>query len=99
VSGIISEIAFAVQEQSEGIEQVNMAILEIDKVAQSNAASSEELSSSVSVFKTDRHHDLKSGHTGHYAEKKEAGKTARKAHLDTAKMVKGKQTAIPKQRR
>ena len=96
VSGIISEITSAIQEQSEGIEQVNRAIVEIDKVAQSSAASAEELSSSVSIFKTDRHHDLKSGQTGHYAEKRGTGNTVRKAHLDPAKMVKGKQIAIPK---
>jgi len=96
VSGLISEIAAAIQEQSEGIEQVNRAIVEIDKVAQSGAASAEELSSSVAVFKTDSRHDLKSGQTGHYVEKKGAGNTVRKAHLDPAKMVKGKQIAIPK---
>ena len=55
VSGLISEIAAAIQEQSEGIEQVNKAISEIDKVSQGNAASAEELSSTISIFKTNRH--------------------------------------------
>jgi len=80
VSSIISEIASAIKEQSEGIEQVNIAILEIDKVAQSSAASAEELSASISVFKTDRHYDRKTGHSEHYAEKKKAcSNTHRKA--------------------
>ncbi|MBW1719776.1 MAG: HAMP domain-containing protein [Deltaproteobacteria bacterium] len=96
MSGLISEIASAIQEQSEGIEQVNRAIVEIDKVAQGSAASAEELSSSVSVFKTDSHHDLKGGQTGYYAESKGAGNTVREAHLDQAKRGKGKQIAIPK---
>jgi|GEM_PF-387682 len=54
VTDLISEITAAIQEQSDGIRQVNKAISEIDKVAQNGAASAEELSSSVSIFKTDK---------------------------------------------
>ena len=90
VAGLISEIAAAIQEQSEGIEQVNRAISEIDKVAQNGAASAEELSSTVSIFKTSGRRDLKGGQTD--AESKGAGSTVRKP----AEMVKGKQIAIPK---
>jgi len=90
VAGLISEIAAAIQEQSEGIEQVNRAISEIDKVAQNGAASAEELSSTVSIFKTSGRRDLKGGQTD--AESKGAGSTVRKP----AEMVKEKQIAIPK---
>jgi len=90
VAGLISEIAAAIQEQSEGIEQVNRAISEIDKVAQNGAASAEELSSTVSIFKTNGHRDLKGGQTD--AESKGSGNTVRKP----AEMVKEKQIAIPK---
>ncbi len=96
VSEIISEIASAIKEQSEGIDQVNMAILEIDKVAQSSAGAAEELSASVSVFKTDRHYDQKSGLTGYDAEKKNTSNTPQKSHTDLTKMVKGKQISTSK---
>jgi len=42
VGNIVSEIAEASKEQSNGIEQVNMAITEMDKVVQQNAANAEE---------------------------------------------------------
>ena len=42
---LISEIATASQEQSQGIGQVNTAITQMDKVTQSNAASAEESAS------------------------------------------------------
>lgn len=96
VSEIISEIASAIKEQSEGIDQVNMAILEIDKVAQSSAGAAEELSASVSVFKTDRHYNQKSGNTGYGAEKKNTSNTPLKSHADPANMVKDKQISTCK---
>lgn len=52
VTDLISDMSAAIREQSEGIEQVNKALSEIDKVAQSGAASAEELSAAVSIFKT-----------------------------------------------
>jgi methyl-accepting chemotaxis protein len=45
VSDIIAEIAAASQEQSTGIDQVNKAVAQMDQVVQTNAAQTEELSS------------------------------------------------------
>jgi methyl-accepting chemotaxis protein len=45
VGAIVSEIAEASKEQSNGIEQVNLAITEMDKVVQQNAANAEESAS------------------------------------------------------
>ena len=45
LDSLISEIATASNEQSQGIEQVNTAIGQIDKVTQSNAAAAEESAS------------------------------------------------------
>ncbi|HTN50830.1 MAG TPA: methyl-accepting chemotaxis protein [Anaeromyxobacter sp.] len=48
VSDIVSEIAAAAKAQSAGIDQVNRAVGEMDKVTQQNAASAEESSSAAS---------------------------------------------------
>jgi len=45
VAGIIAEIAAASNEQSKGIEQINMAVSQMDKVTQTNAANAEESAS------------------------------------------------------
>ena len=45
---LLSDVAAASQEQSRGIHQISRAITEIDKVTQSNAASSEESASAAS---------------------------------------------------
>ncbi|MCF6248152.1 MAG: methyl-accepting chemotaxis protein [Desulfobacula sp.] len=45
VGGLVSEISEASKEQSSGIEQVNTAITEMDKVVQQNAANAEESAS------------------------------------------------------
>jgi methyl-accepting chemotaxis protein len=45
VGGLIAEISEASKEQSNGIEQVNLAITEMDKVVQQNAANAEESAS------------------------------------------------------
>ena len=42
---LIGEIAAASQEQSQGIEQINIAVQQMDKVVQSNAANAEETAS------------------------------------------------------
>jgi len=42
VSAVIKEIAIASHEQSEGIDQVNLAITQMDEVTQQNAALVEE---------------------------------------------------------
>ena len=45
VDDLVGEIATASREQSEGITQVNLAVTQMDKVTQSNAASAEESAS------------------------------------------------------
>jgi|GEM_PF-1042519 len=47
VSSLITEIATASVEQSQGIEQINKAVNEIDKVTQENAGASEEAASAA----------------------------------------------------
>ncbi|MCL4692769.1 MAG: hypothetical protein KJ060_09700 [Candidatus Hydrogenedentes bacterium] len=42
VSQLIGEVAAGSKEQSQGIEQINIAVSQLDKITQSNAASSEE---------------------------------------------------------
>jgi len=49
---LISEISSASKEQAQGIEQINIAVVEMDKVTQQNAAGAEELASSTAMFKT-----------------------------------------------
>lgn len=50
---LIKEIAAASQEQSQGIGQVNLALIEMDKTTQENAALAEVLSNCMSAFMTD----------------------------------------------
>ena len=45
VTQLIAEVSAASQEQSQGIEQVNTAVAQMDKVTQSNAANAEESAS------------------------------------------------------
>jgi methyl-accepting chemotaxis protein len=47
VNNLITEIAAASQEQSQGIEQINIAVTQMDKVTQQNAANSEESASAA----------------------------------------------------
>jgi methyl-accepting chemotaxis protein len=47
VSEIVAEIAKAAREELQGIEQVDRAVAEMDKVTQQNAASAEESSSAA----------------------------------------------------
>lgn len=56
VGVLVSDIASASGEQAEGIEQINKAVAEMDKVTQQNAATSEEMASSMAMFKI-RHDD------------------------------------------
>ncbi|MFH0730865.1 MAG: methyl-accepting chemotaxis protein [Pseudomonadota bacterium] len=51
VSGLVSEIAAASNEQAQGIEQVNRAVVEIDKVTQSTAGAAEESASASEALK------------------------------------------------
>ena len=48
VSDLVADIAAAAREQTAGIDQVNKAVAEMDKVTQQNAASAEESSSAAS---------------------------------------------------
>jgi methyl-accepting chemotaxis protein len=47
VDRLVSEVATASNEQSEGIAQINMALTQMDKVTQSNAATAEESASAA----------------------------------------------------
>ncbi|HVM60247.1 MAG TPA: methyl-accepting chemotaxis protein [Verrucomicrobiae bacterium] len=47
VAALIAEIAAASKEQSQGIDQINTAVAEMDKVVQQNAANAEESSSAA----------------------------------------------------
>ena len=50
VTDIVSEIAAASREQSTGIEQVNTAMLQMDRVMQSNSSQTEELSATANML-------------------------------------------------
>jgi methyl-accepting chemotaxis protein len=50
VSDIVGEIAAASGEQSTGIDQVNRAVLQMDRVTQANAAQSEELTTTAQAL-------------------------------------------------
>jgi methyl-accepting chemotaxis protein len=54
VVGLMGEIAKATREQSQGIDQVNRAILEMNQVTQENAASSQELAAVMAMFRTEK---------------------------------------------
>jgi ABC-type transporter Mla subunit MlaD len=47
VDSLVAEIAAATAEQSQGLEQVNTAVSQMDKVTQSNAANAEESASAA----------------------------------------------------
>jgi methyl-accepting chemotaxis protein len=55
---LMSEIAVASREQSQGIDQVNSAIAEMNTATQQNAKHAETLSSIMSMFKTQRQCNL-----------------------------------------
>ena len=46
-NSLVAEIATAAREQAQGIEQINAAIAQMDKVSQSNSASAEESASAA----------------------------------------------------
>ena len=58
VVSLIGEIAAASQEQSQGIEQVNKAVAQMNSVTQQNAAGAEELASVMAMFRTDENGKL-----------------------------------------
>jgi len=53
VKCLVEEIAAASKEQTQGIDQINKAVSEIDKTTQQNAASAEELAAVMAVFRTE----------------------------------------------
>ncbi len=53
VVALMAEIAAASKEQSEGIGQINRAVAEMNQVTQKNAAAAQELSSTMSMFRTE----------------------------------------------
>ncbi|MBI4522673.1 MAG: HAMP domain-containing protein [Deltaproteobacteria bacterium] len=55
VTDIVGEIAAASQEQSSGIDQINTAVTQMDQVTQSNAAQTEELSSTAQSLASQAH--------------------------------------------
>ena len=88
VGGLITEISEASREQSDGIEQVNLAISEMDKVVQQNAANAEE-SASASEEMNAQAEQLK-GYIGTLeilvrGQKNQAGITSMPAQRSTAK--------------
>jgi len=50
---LVAEVAAASQEQSQGVDQLNSAMAEMNDVTQQNAASAEELAAIMAMFKTD----------------------------------------------
>jgi methyl-accepting chemotaxis protein len=50
---LVQEIAAASKEQAQGIEQINVALSEMNSVTQANASGAEKLASSMASFKTD----------------------------------------------
>jgi hemerythrin-like metal-binding protein len=52
VDDLVTEVAGASREQTEGIAQINLAVGQMDKVTQSNAASAEETAAAASVLHT-----------------------------------------------
>lgn len=50
---LIDEVAAASQEQSQGVDQLNSAVSEMNDVTQQNAASAEELASIMAMFRTE----------------------------------------------
>jgi len=61
---LMGEIAKATQEQSQGIDQINRAVLEMNQVTQENAASSEELAAVMAMFRTDSGEGSSQHHAG-----------------------------------
>jgi len=68
---LIGEIASASQEQSNGIDQINRAVADMNSLTQQNAAGAEELASIMAMFRTN--HD--SSEMFHHGEKVIQGKT------------------------
>jgi methyl-accepting chemotaxis protein len=57
VVNLLGEVASASQEQSQGVDQLNRAVADMNNVTQQNAAAAEELSSIMAMFRTDTEAD------------------------------------------
>ena len=62
VVNLIGEIASASQEQSQGIDQVNKAVAEMNRVTQQNAAGAEEPASVMAMFRTEENGKFRNIH-------------------------------------
>jgi len=56
VGTLVAEIAAASSEQAQGVEQINLAVLEMDKVVQGNAANAEESASAAEEMSAQAEH-------------------------------------------
>jgi methyl-accepting chemotaxis protein len=56
VQELMEEIAAASREQSDGINQINSAVADMNRVTQQNAANAEELASVMATFKVENDH-------------------------------------------
>jgi len=56
VSGVVAEISASSREQSMGIEQVNMAIMQMDDTTQKNAAMVEQSTASAKALEDEAAH-------------------------------------------
>ncbi len=54
VMQLMGEVSAASLEQSQGIDQINKAVAEMNRVTQQNAASAEELASAMAIFRVTR---------------------------------------------
>jgi methyl-accepting chemotaxis protein len=54
--GLVAEIATAAKEQSQGIQQVGVAMTQMDKVTQGNAASAQQSASAAEELNSQAHH-------------------------------------------
>ncbi len=97
----VGEISAASNEQADGIEQLNRAVTEMDKVVQQNAASAEESASSAAEMTQQAEHmktyvaDLVSLVGGSGDQSRSAGKAA---HGETMRVGKGAKFSIDKVR-
>jgi methyl-accepting chemotaxis protein len=84
VNDIVSEIAVASQEQSRGIEQVNHAVSEMDKVVQVAAANAEESSSAAEELSSQS--EELAGLVGRFQLEREATRRAAKRTASNAEL-------------
>ncbi|MHB8770557.1 MAG: methyl-accepting chemotaxis protein [Syntrophales bacterium] len=59
---LMADIVTATQEQTQGIDQINRAVLDMNQTTQENAASAEELASVMAMFKTEETGSRAVGH-------------------------------------